>query len=215
MKGKYTVFCDFDGTITNWETAEQLWKKMLGDMFHLKMEELIARQANTSVGIKELYGMIPSARYPEFDEYVKSIEIRPGFGEFLRFLKKRNIPLIVVSSGIQEMLQFALAPYLPMIKAHYCAYLDTSDKYIRVYSDYDDGVDLLRKELVMAKHPSEKTIYLGDSYSDQNAAQKADIVFARDNLAAFFDKEKLSYYPFETFFEVMEQFRKQNLTNIV
>ena len=65
MEYRYCVFCDFDGTITNWESAEGLWKYLLGEeRFHQKMQELLQRDVGTSTGIKELFGMVPSKDYP-------------------------------------------------------------------------------------------------------------------------------------------------------
>ena len=106
MAYRYCVFCDFDGTITNWESAEGLWKHLMGeDRFHQKMKELIQRDVGTSTGIKELFGMVPSKDYPHIFPYIDTLEIRPGFAEFLerslpvRYFEDLKIPLYVVASN--------------------------------------------------------------------------------------------------------------------
>ena len=126
MEQRYCVFCDFDGTITNWESAEGLWKELLGeDRFYQKMQELIQRDVGTSTGIKELFGMVPSKDYPLIFPYIETLEVRPGFGEFLTFLQERNIPFIVVSGGIREMIERVLEPYQDKIAAYYYGELST------------------------------------------------------------------------------------------
>lgn len=183
MAYRYCVFCDFDGTITNWESAEGLWKHLMGeDRFHQKMKELIQRDVGTSTGIKELFGMVPSKDYPHIFPYIDTLEIRPGFAEFLDFLQERKIPFVVVSGGIGEMIERVLGPYKDKITASYYAQLSTEQEFLTISSPYDDGVDLLRKELVMNQYDCEASIFLGDSYTDRNPAQQADIVFARDRL---------------------------------
>lgn len=148
MAYRYCVFCDFDGTITNWESAEGLWKHLMGeDRFHQKMKELIQRDVGTSTGIKELFGMVPSKDYPHIFPYIDTLEIRPGFAEFLDFLQERKIPFVVVSGGIGEMIERVLGPYKDKITASYYAQLSTEQEFLTISSPYDDGVDLLRKEI--------------------------------------------------------------------
>lgn len=215
MAYRYCVFCDFDGTITNWESAEGLWKHLMGeDRFHQKMKELIQRDVGTSTGIKELFGMVPSKDYPHIFPYIDTLEIRPGFAEFLDFLQERKIPFVVVSGRIGEMIERVLGPYKDKITASYYAQLSTEQEFLTISSPYDDGVDLLRKELVMNQYDCEASIFLGDSYTDRTPAQQADIVFARDRLDMFLNEKGLPHHTFETFFDVMRIMEQEGISNI-
>lgn len=211
---KYAVFCDFDGTVTNFETAEGLWKLLMGEeVFEKKLAQLVADDYTTSSGIKELFGMIKSTEYKRVLEYLKTIEIRPGFKEFLVFLKERDIPFILVSGGIREMVDYVLEPYKEMVNAVYCCDLSCEQEYFTISSAYDDGVDLLRKELVMKEYSYEKSVFLGDSFTDRNAGQTADIVFARDRLDSFLNQRGIAHNTFETFFDVIAALEALECTN--
>lgn len=212
---QYAVFCDFDGTVTNFETAEGLWEMFMGvDGYRKKLAQMVADDYTTSRGIKELFGTIKSAEYPQVLAYLKTITIRPGFEEFLTFLKARKIPFVLVSGGIREMVDYALAPYLDLVEGVYCCDLSCEQEYFTVSSAYDDGVDLLRKELAMQEYSFEKSIFLGDSFTDRNAGQSADIVFARDRLHSFLTEKGVAHYCFETFFDVIAQMEALGCTNV-
>jgi len=42
------------------------------------------------------------------------------------------------------------------------------------------------------------TIFVGDGFSDRHAAGGADVVFAKDKLAAFCEQASIPYSPFDT-----------------
>lgn len=211
---KYIVFCDFDGTVTNWESAEGLWELLLGNDFHIKMEQLIAQNSTTSRGIKELFGMVKSVEYPKILEYIKTLELRPGFCEFLDLLQKYDIPFVIVSGGIREMVEYVLKPYMHKITDYYCCDLNIEKEFIQISSEYDDGIDLLRKEIPMSFYNYDKAIYIGDSYTDMNPATHSDIVFAKDRLEEFLIKNNLSYHKFDTFYDVIDVFKDKKFSNL-
>ena len=209
----YIVFCDFDGTITNWESAEGLWEYYLGSQFHQKMKQLIREDATTSCGIKQLFHMIPSSRYGEMFDYIKTIELRPGFGSFLDYLDAQDIPLVVISGGIGEMITHVLKPYYGRLAGcHFCT-LSTAQEYLTISSPYDDGIDLIRKERVMEEYSYQTSIFFGDSFTDRNASQSADIVFARDRLHLFLEERSIPHHSFDTFHDAVRIFKKMGYTN--
>ena len=56
-------------------------------------------------------------------------------------------------------------------------------------------------------YPKEKftRILIGDSLTDLAASKIADMVFARGDLIKYLEQEKISYIPFQTFYEVKGQ----------
>lgn len=207
----YIVFCDFDGTATAWETSEALLEHLIGtEGFRQKMSQLLADHIGTSQGIKELYNLIDSSSYPQLLEYVKTVRLRDGFVDFLYELKNRNIPIVLISGAVEEMVYAVLGSYSDLFEGIFCCKLDHSQDVLHVSSDFDDGVDLLRKELVMQRYTYEKSIFIGDSYTDMNAAQRADIVFARDRLNLFLSEKGIPFVPFETFHDIIKVFNYKN-----
>lgn len=196
------IFCDFDGTVTDFETAEGLWEYLLGDTFHKKMKQLLKDNANTSHGIKELFSLVPSADYPLIEQYILSIKLRPGFPEFLQWIATKDIPFVLVSAGIREMIDAVLEPYENLITAVHCCDLDYSGPFLTISCPYDNGIDLMQKEAVMKQYYYKKSIYIGDSFTDMNAARTADSVFARDRLHTYLSGNQIPHYTFETFHDI-------------
>ncbi|MFV0466006.1 MAG: HAD-IB family phosphatase [Lachnospiraceae bacterium] len=210
----YIVFCDFDGTITNFETAEGLWEYYLGDDFKRIAADMVQRGVNLSEAVKYLFGQIPSSRYNEMTAFLETMEMRDGFVEFLDYLDSQHIPIVIISGGIGEMIQHLLKPYLSRFAGcHFCN-LSTDQEFLTISSPYDDGVDLIRKELVMKEYPHETSIFFGDSYTDRNPAQVSDIVFARDRLDAFLTDLGKDHFTFETFFDAIQVFKEKGFTNL-
>jgi 2-hydroxy-3-keto-5-methylthiopentenyl-1-phosphate phosphatase len=50
----------------------------------------------------------------------------------------------------------------------------------------------------------EKTVYIGDGYSDRYAIKSVDTVFARHDLANYCDTRGIAYIPFEDFYDVLK-----------
>jgi 2-hydroxy-3-keto-5-methylthiopentenyl-1-phosphate phosphatase len=46
-------------------------------------------------------------------------------------------------------------------------------------------------------------IYIGDDYSDFCGAEHSDIVFAKKNLAAYCNENKIPHYPYSNFFDIL------------
>jgi 2-hydroxy-3-keto-5-methylthiopentenyl-1-phosphate phosphatase len=59
----------------------------------------------------------------------------------------------------------------------------------------------------MLTHAGDEDVitYIGEGYSDQCPAQYADIVFAKDALQAFCQRENISYYLYDSFIDVIER----------
>jgi hypothetical protein len=59
-----------------------------------------------------------------------------------------------------------------------------------------------RNSVINQTNEDEIIVFIGDGYSDFCAAEHSDIIFAKKNLAAYCNENKLPHYPFNTFFDV-------------
>jgi 2-hydroxy-3-keto-5-methylthiopentenyl-1-phosphate phosphatase len=51
---------------------------------------------------------------------------------------------------------------------------------------------------------NQKAVYIGDGKSDLCALPEVDLIFAKSFLAEYCEKNKIDYFPFDTFFSVKE-----------
>ncbi len=213
---KQVVFCDFDGTITAEETFVGMLKEFAPQLSQQLMPLMYARQLTLRQGVRQILESIPSARYPEIIEYVHTKPIRPGLVELLDFLDSEGVPFVVVSGGLRCMVETVLSQasngtpsLLERVAAIYAVDVDTRGEFLRVQSEFEEDTELVSKVKVMAQHPAEEQIAIGDSVTDLNMALHAPVVFARDRLSQYLDEHNKPYIPWKNFFDIHQQLRKR------
>ncbi len=203
------IQCDFDGTIIRNNLSALLretfargdWQKIESDYLqgHLTVERSNKLQFAL---IKE-----PKERLQEFVR--QHIELRPGFVEFVRYCRKGAIPIVIVSSGLDFYIEPVLVEIgLPDLELH-CGRTSFNRDGIDVsYYDPDGNIinqGFKKKYLNWLKKRGENIIYLGDGFSDLEAACQADHVFATGHLLDLLDTQSIGCSAFSDFFDLLHQ----------
>jgi 2-hydroxy-3-keto-5-methylthiopentenyl-1-phosphate phosphatase len=211
MKFSRVVFCDFDGTITTEDTLVSVLEKFAPEVSARLLPIIYERQMTLKAGIRQTLGSISSIHYPEIIEYIAHRPIRPGLLEFADFLNDSNIPLIVISGGLTDIVKAVLEQQqlIEKITAIHAAEVDTTGNLLRVYSVIESKTELVAKVKAMAQYPARETIAIGDSVTDINMALAADVVFARDRLVGYLDAEKKSYIKWHNFFDIRDRLARR------
>lgn len=205
---KTIAFVDFDGTITMEDTLAGAMKRFVDpEEFALYSGKLARGEATLSQVVRRAYDGAPSALLPELLEYVRGVPMRPGFDAFLDTCGELEIPVVVISGGIRQFLEQKMGPCRDRLLGMHAVELDVSGPQMRLVSDFDDGNELLKKTDVMALYPHDRSIGIGDSFTDRNMAQAVDTVFARDELARFLQGLGRPYIPYEDFYSIAEAIR--------
>ena len=206
------MFCDFDGTITAEETFVGMLKQFTPELSNQLMPEMYARRLTLREGVRQLLESIPSVRYSEILDYAKPKLIRPGLVELLDFLDAEGVPFVVVSGGLRGMVETVLnqastgiPSLLERVAAIYAVDVDTTGEFLQVQSEFEGGTELVSKVKVMAQHPAEEQIAIGDSVTDLEMSLYAPVVFARDRLIQYLDEHNRPYIPWNDFFDIGEQ----------
>ncbi|PSB54484.1 HAD-IB family phosphatase [Chamaesiphon polymorphus] len=201
---KRIVFCDFDGTITATETFVAMITKFAPEVSALVLPEIYAKRVTLRQGVRKMLELIPSTSYPELIEFTRVQPMRAGFVEFLDFLETEQIPIVIISGGLQGMVESVLQPYLHRIEAIHAIDIDTSGDYLQVNSRYESGTEMVAKAEIMASYHADESIAIGDSITDWNMAMAASIVFARPPLTQYLDERKKPYIKWENFFDIRD-----------
>jgi 2-hydroxy-3-keto-5-methylthiopentenyl-1-phosphate phosphatase len=201
---KRIVFCDFDGTITIAETFVAMITKFALEVSALVLPKIYAKRVTLRQGVRQMLESIPSSSYPEIIEFTRSQPIRAGFVEFLDFLKTKQIPIVIVSGGLQGMVEAVLEPYMDRIEAIHAIDIDPSGDYLQVKSQYEGGTEMVAKAEIMAKYSADESIAIGDSITDWNMAMAASIVFARPPLTDYLDERQKSYLAWDNFLDIRD-----------
>ncbi len=215
------VMSDFDGTITRRDTGWVVFDTL--DLHEAWDWEYRWRDREIS-SIECLAGQWGLVTVPphELLALIDSIELDARFPEFVESARDAGAEVVVASDG----LSFYLDRMLERLGLTICeddprpgVRRDCITRYVNRAELTDEGVvidfphsnaacmqcgNCKTRHLMRLQLEYERTIYIGDGYSDRCAALQADIVFAKDHLAQLMDEDGVRYVPFEDFGDVIE-----------
>lgn len=198
------IFCDFDGTITAVKTFVAVLQEFAPDVSQQLMPQIYNQTLTLRQGVRQILESIPSCRYAEILEFTRSQPKRDGFIELLDFLDTAEVPLIVVSGGLQGMVEVVLGDLVDRVQAIHAIAVDATQEYLQIHSSYEDGTEMVAKVKVIQEYGATEAIAIGDSITDLNMALHVPLVFARDRLAVYLDQHQKSYIPWNNFFDVRD-----------
>jgi 2-hydroxy-3-keto-5-methylthiopentenyl-1-phosphate phosphatase len=209
MKAKpLAVFCDFDGTITERDMIITICEKFCPPGWERVKEAVLSRRQSVREGVAELFAMIPSSKKNEIIAFAQSVvRYRQGFEEFLQFCKENGLLFIVCSGGVDFFVEPLLAAYRSSIHKIYSMPADFSTPTITLQHPYGCDICGTCKVKVMAEYPETIKILIGDGVTDIHGAHHANVVFARNGLQKYLDEDKVAYFPFETFYDVIDKLK--------
>ena len=220
---KSIIFSDFDGTITERDVIVMIMEKFAPPGWEeIKNKILYERTITLRDGVEKLFSLIDSSKKNEIVDFVKKeVKIRNGFDEFLEFCKKENIDFNVISGGLNFFVEPVLEPYKNKLKI-FCNSGNFKSEKIKIdYKYLPENCSLCGncgccKIEIIEKYSKENFIRLliGDSLTDLAASKIADIVFARGDLIKYLEQDKISYIPFNNFYEVKEKLQQKHLQKI-
>ena len=198
------VFCDFDGTITEQDTLERVFKKFAPETWQPIREDLSSGKITVRDAVTKTINSINASYYDDILDYTLTFPIRPGFDAFLDFLEFQNVPMVVLSGGIRGIVETRLGNLIERMHAVFAADVDTGGQFLRTNSGYEGKTELVDKVRVMNLFNAKKKIAIGDGITDFNMAREADLVFARGQLAGFMNKNNLPCEPWSDFFDIRD-----------
>jgi 2,3-diketo-5-methylthio-1-phosphopentane phosphatase len=216
---KFVVLSDWDGTITTYDSNDYMTdnlgygkeKRRAGNL------EILSGRVTFRDAFREMLESVSANghSFEECQEVLKNnIKLDSGFREFYRWCKAKDIPVIIVSSG--------MAPIIRAVLSNLLGEEDAKD--IDIISN-----DVIKepggKWSIKYRHPTsgfghDKSwaivpyrdladppvlFFFGDGVSDMSAAKHADVLFVKEkdsgenDLAAYCSREGIRHILFEDF----------------
>jgi 2-hydroxy-3-keto-5-methylthiopentenyl-1-phosphate phosphatase len=206
MNPSRVVFCDFDGTITTQDTFVTMLEKFTPEAASQFLPAIFRREMTLKQGIYHTLGSIQTVHYAEIIEFIAHQPIRPGLKEFLEFLNDAEVPFIVLSGGLTDMVRAVLErqELIGSVRAIYAGEVALTGDFLQAYSKIESDTEFVAKARVMEKYPAQEKIAIGDSVTDINMSLAADLVFARDRLKQYLAIEQKPCLPWQDFFEIKD-----------
>ena len=208
---KPVIFCDFDGTITNSDNIISIMEHFAPPGWEELKDGVLQQTISISEGVGKMFALLDSSLKPEIIRHVREhAGIRPGFKEFVEYTKQAEIPLYIVSGGMDFFIEPLLQGLVPAEHV-YCnfAHFNQAKIHIEWPHECDDHCDNgcgCCKPTIMRQVSDQEDyrVVIGDSVTDFEAAKLADFVIARDRLLEKCKQSGISHQGFETFYQVID-----------
>ncbi len=206
---KRAVLTDFDGTITRTDVAEDILREFAPPDWW-DIEELHrARKIGTREAMVRQFGLVHASEAEMLRFVDAHVELDDTFPSFVAACRARGIPVEIVSEGLDFYLHHLLRKWHIDVPAR-TNRTRFEGGAVQIAYPYADptcnlcGTCKLRRLFEM-RVAGYQVVYVGDGHSDLCPAIEADILFAKEELAALCGQEAIDFIPFDTFADVQRE----------
>lgn len=199
------IICDFDGTITRQDTTDLVLERLADRRWAALQDAWLAGKLSGADCMTGQIALVGGSQ-AELDAVLDSVQLDPGFAEFVAWCEAFGFPISIVSDGVDRFIDRILTRA-------------GLDRVTATANRLEGEAGAWRLELpwrerdcaagsgvckcaVSAAGEARPMVYVGDGRSDFCVSARADIVFAKGALADHCAAHGRSYYPFDTFHDV-------------
>jgi 2-hydroxy-3-keto-5-methylthiopentenyl-1-phosphate phosphatase len=206
---KTLVFCDFDGTISKRDVGYSLFHHFSGGENDKLLPDWKAGRMSSRECLTREAEMV-KAPTEEILSYLDQFEIDPGFVAFEQLCRRNDMPLLIVSDGLDFYINRILArnglSHLEVV----CniGHLNTHGIEIEFPRTNREcrRCGSCKREIIEERcglvSQECRTVFIGDGYSDTCATRAATLLFAKKDLERYCQAHNITYNSFDTFFDV-------------
>jgi len=210
MEREFKVFVDFDGTITETDVGEALFREF-GDkeISDAIVNELLNDRISSRECWIKLCDSIPSIDKNKLDEFIGKMNVESTFENLIKHCKEKRIELYVLSDGFDYYVDKILEKNnITGIKV-FSNHLIVKDKLIPEFPYYDEACfsssNCKRNHILNNSSEDEFTVFIGDGNSDKDAVEYCDFVFAKNDLLRHCEMERITFFPYTDFNDVVKK----------
>ena len=207
------VLTDFDDTAAQQNVAELLLYRF-GDPGWQQVRERFRAGQLTLKQYQEISFRNIRAGKAEMQSYVQEqANLRPRFGDLVAYCQERDIPVAVVSQGldfyIEALLEGEGFPQVPVYSVN-TTFNNGGIQYQYHYAYPGEEEKGNSKGLIVERFRSQgrRVFFAGDGFSDLEAAERADVVFAHKYLAEECGRRNIPFRPFQDFGDILAALRE-------
>ena len=203
------IFCDFDGTIAKIDTTDLVLTR-LADPAWEALEERWTRGEITAAECMRGQVALIGGDDDALNAVLDSVALADGFVEFVAWCRDNAVPLTVVSDGVDHFIARILVrddlDHLPVIANRLVGSAEMGRRLEQPWSRAGcaagSGVckcQVAARSDDCANTPDDLMVFIGDGRSDFCVAGRADMLFARDKLAAYACSRAMPHHEFSDF----------------
>ncbi|OEF96345.1 MtnX-like HAD-IB family phosphatase [Desulfuribacillus alkaliarsenatis] len=199
---------DFDKTISKQCSCTTMIEK-----FKISCTDEIEEQweigaLSTPAATKEILKVLRMTE-PELIETINSVEIDSSFIQFIKFCKQNDYEYAIVSDGFFLLITTILSKYIDQPIKIFANQLVCCDSrwtaHFPYHSDESPNLGVCKSQIVKQyqQQSNQPVAFIGDGYTDYQASEVADIVFAKDKLSVYCQEHGIPYIPYNDFNDII------------
>lgn len=203
---KWTILCDFDGTIT----LEDVTDALLAKLGRPGWEDLETQWRSGRIGSREcLAGQVSllGGDASDLDAVIDGIGIDPDFSRFATIARSMGVPVVILSDGLDYAIQRILAAHGIDAPLQIVANRLLRTQVGAWQLCFPHARAGCRSGNCKCAHAQQQqssgrsTLLIGDGQSDVCVAGRADFVFAKDSLLEHCRSAGIAHHPIAGFAE--------------
>ncbi len=216
------VLVDFDGTITKNDVGALLFSTYSGKKSRKIVSEWIKGKISSKECLQKECELIQITK-KELKDFALSQKIDEHFCDFVDLCKRGSpksgsvgVDLAILSDGLDYYIKLILKKYhLEDVPFYSNTVRFEGKRLVPGFPYYDKGCgncgNCKKFHLRNLRKPKQMVVYIGDGLSDKCAVGEADLIFAKNDLKSFCEKEGIDYFEFKDFGDVISVFKKRLL----
>jgi len=206
------IYCDFDGTAAVRDIGNSLFRMFAGEKAESIVADYLAGRINARECLTRECEAIGPVRRKSLEEFIDGFQLDPTFQPFTGFCAARDIPVTILSDGldfyVRRLLENAGLGHIPFY-ANRAAWREAGDGRVVLIPEFpyrDEHCELCgnckRNHLAALSADDDAVAYIGDGISDRCPVRYADFVFAKNHLIRYCQEQNVSYWEFNDFNDV-------------
>ncbi len=206
------VLCDFDGTATPLSVIDELFREFADPCWMELAAAWERREISTPQGIPTAFGTVTASR-ADMEALLDSIPLDAALPDLIEFCRKRGYGFAIVSDGLTWYIRYVLNRHgigdIPI----YSNEIHFEPAGFRFSFPWYDARTPLRgtcKAAIIERLRAEgaKVVLIGDGQTDSEAAEVADLVYAKDSLLEYCRERGIPAISFSTLQDVLSNWRE-------
>ncbi|NQS98731.1 MAG: MtnX-like HAD-IB family phosphatase [candidate division Zixibacteria bacterium] len=207
------VFSDFDGTVTTKDTTVLLLE-LFGNPAWLDIEErMLAGEISEAEGMSAEFALINTSWEEAIGAILNEIHLDSTFPGFIAWLGEAGVPITILSGGVEEISRGLLKKHgIEELEVYANRLHVENNRWTLIPSDRPKIKGLCNHcktfSVLESQQAGYRTVYIGDGFTDRCPAGKADIIFAKDDLAAYCELNSIEFHCFRDFTDIRIQLER-------
>ena len=199
LAARPVLFFDFDNTITQDDVLDRVIERFSVTDNWKGLEDAWSRgEISTQDCLRQQVAGLRASKQQLLD-FVAGFPIDPSFASIVRWAASEHIELVIVSDNfaclVREILSRHAVPNVPLF-ANELSFTGDRPTAHFPFTSPDCARCANCKVTHFNRYSGRPTIYVGDGLSDVCPALTADLVFAKDSLAAHLSSCNVTFEPF-------------------